>query len=235
MRLYALLVLVVACGSEFQKAESAAGGAGGSAGSAEAGRGGELVGGAAGASGGLPGAGKGGTVATAGSGTAGAMVGAGAGGELVPQGHPECAAAPVPPASGWVITADPVTDSHYPPELAIDGSEDTRFSTGEPQQGDEWLQVDFGEAVALTSVSLACCKVVAGFPESLEDYARGWAVRLSDQPLDLGAPVLAAGEGAPGGIVATFAPAVGRYLLVTQTGSAVESWWSVHELGASCE
>jgi hypothetical protein len=124
----------------------------------------------------------------------------------------------------------------WPALGAIDGVGATRFSTGVAQAGGEWFQVDFGQAVALTGVQLDCCQIVEGYEEALEDYARGYAVRLSDLPIDLEAPVLAEGVGAPGNIVAKFdAPKLGRFLLVTQTGAAVESYWSIHELNVMCE
>jgi hypothetical protein len=233
MKAQALLVLgLLSCsGAEFTAAEEldAKGGSAGSAAGAQA-RGGATSspGGAAGSS---PSSGAAGVVALPGGsgGAAGGGAGGDGGDEL------ERCASSIPPKAEWVATAEPEALTEWPAELAIDGDGATRFSTGMAQAGGEWLQVDFGRSVELSSVVIDCCEIVLGYPESLEDYARAFEVRLSDVPNDQAGPVLAQGVGAPGPIVATFERSAGRFLLITQTGSALESYWSVHEINARCE
>lgn len=184
-----------------------------------------------GAGGVLPSSGAAGLVVLpGGSGGAAGTASAGAGGDEL-----ETCASSIPPKAEWVATAEPEAAPDWPAEFAIDGDGATRFSTGTAQAGGEWLQIDFGRSVELSGVVLDCCEIVLGYPESLEDYARSYEVRLSEVPNDVGAPVLAQGVGAPGSILAPFDRAAGRFLFITQTGSAVESYWSVHELGVVCE
>src|SRR5688572_11323353 len=61
--------------------------------------------------------------------------------------------------SGWVPTAsssnvlnEPGDLLYNPPENALDGDLTTRWSSGQPQTGDEWFQIDFGQPVSVASV-----------------------------------------------------------------------------------
>jgi hypothetical protein len=142
--------------------------------------------------------------------------------------------------SSWTATAsssnlmnEPGDLLYNPPENALDGELSTRWSSGKPQAGDEWFQVDFGGSVTVSGVVLDMGEDAS--VQSYLDYARGYSVSVSDVSEDLAAPALAEGEGLapltdislPGARAAT-----GRYLLIRQTAEATD-WWSIHELRAS--
>jgi F5/8 type C domain-containing protein len=79
--------------------------------------------------------------------------------------------------------ADPL---YNPPSHAIDGNINERWSTGNAQAGNEWLQIDFGRTVAIDRVTLQL-GVDTG------DYPRGYTARFSSTPLNFTAPVLVFG------------------------------------------
>jgi hypothetical protein len=147
-----------------------------------------------------------------------------------------CAQYPLSAKATWIATAshsslgnsqesDPL---YNPPSHAHDGVIAERWSTGKPQSGNEWLQIDFGQSVAITQVTLQ-------LGTNSSDYPRGYAARVSEMPLDFAAPVLVTGVGQPSvdSVMVLAPPAVGRYLLIAQTGSA-SSWWSVAEASVAC-
>jgi hypothetical protein len=147
-----------------------------------------------------------------------------------------CAQYPLSAKATWIATAshsslgnsqesDPL---YNPPSHAHDGVIAERWSTGKPQSGNEWLQIDFGRSVAITQVTLQ-------LGTNSSDYPRGYAARVSEMPLDFAAPVLVTGVGQPSvdSVMVLAPPAVGRYLLIAQTGSA-SSWWSVAVASVAC-
>jgi hypothetical protein len=140
-------------------------------------------------------------------------------------------------SSSWSVTAsssnvmnEPGDLLYNPPENALDGDLATRWSSGMPQAGDEWFQIDFGRSVAVSRVVLDMGEDAT--VQSYLDYARQYSVSVSDLSEDLTAPSLADGQGmAPLTDISLPAtrPATGRYLLIRQTGQATD-WWSIHEL-----
>lgn len=147
----------------------------------------------------------------------------------------------LPDKSVWVTTASVFSTAQFcggdltqVPANATDGNLGTRWSTGVAQAGDEWLEVDFGSSVTLSTVTLDAYDPaqVCGGPE---DYPRYYQARLSNTSLDFDAPILAEGEGMLDLTTIEFSPpAVGRYLLISQTGVTSPSWWSIAELDAAC-
>lgn len=142
--------------------------------------------------------------------------------------RPTCDDHPIPPRSNWKIAAssEDLQNGGLAPK-AIDGTT-ARWSTGKPQSGDEWLQLDFGRAVALRRVNLQ-----QGANEN--DYPREYAVHVSNIDKDLAGARVSMGAGIPAVSTPILLPQVeiGRYLLIQQLGGAV-SWWSVVELEVSC-
>jgi hypothetical protein len=125
-------------------------------------------------------------------------------------------------SAGNSTEADP---AYNPPSHAIDGNVNERWSTGKPQSGNEWLQIDFGRTVAIDRVTVS--------PDAM-DFPRGYAVRFSSTSMNFAAPVLMSGAGQPGDLVINFAvPVIGRYLVISQTGTNT-LWWSVTELNVAC-
>lgn len=165
----------------------------------------------------------GGTADSGGDADAGSMAGTGA----VPDG-PICRERPITAKSTWVATASSQA-SQNPASNLIDNSA-YRWSTGKPQSGNEWLQIDFGQSVYLRRINLQ-----QGANMDSNDYPRMYSVYVSDIANDLHGDALASGVGSAG-VTTTIElakPSLGRYLLITQLGSSV-SWWSVDELEASC-
>ena len=151
-------------------------------------------------------------------------------------GRTTCASYPLSAKSTWVVTAshsslgnsqesDPL---YNPPSHAHDGNIGERWSTGKPQTGNEWLQIDFGRSVAIAQVTLQ-------LGTSSADYPRGYTARVSEMPLDFAAPILSSGAGQSSAdtVITLGVPAIGRYLVISQTGSA-SSWWSVAEANVAC-
>ena len=202
-------------------------GAGGTAGSAGNAAGGTAQGGAGnGGSGGHAGnagnaaGGTNGGSAGQGGGNAGS---AGSGGT----GSVHCTDHPIPTKSSWTVTASSA-DAGSPLANATDGNLATRWSTGVSQSSD-WLQVDFGVPTALDSITLM-------LGASAGDYPRAYQVRVSNNPQDNASSPLATGNGqqATDTLVTFATPALGRYLLISQTGSINGTWWSVAELTLAC-
>ena len=184
-------------------------------------------GGALGGAGGSGGA-NGGTMAVAGDGGGGAApigeAGASGGGAA---NTPLCADHPLTAESAWVPSASDA-DAKYPASAVTDGAS-TRWTTGKPQSGGEWLQIDFGEPVSIRRINLQ-----QGMTYS-NDYPRGYAVFVSDTNADLTGPVLASGVGASDVTTTIVLPQVfsGRYLLIEQLDTSL-SWWSIEEIEVSC-
>jgi hypothetical protein len=209
----------------------------GDAGAGEGGSSGEPP--AHGGSGGQSTAGAGGKPSSGGSagatGSAGTAGAAGSGGS---GNAAACALHAVPAKAKWVATAsissvgngteaDPL---YNPPSHVADGSPIERWSTGKPQDGSEWLQIDFGALTTVTKVTLQ----LGGNGANMNDYPRSYAIKLSNTSLDVVSTAQAIGNGMLNtDVVATFAPATGRYLLVQQTGSG-DKWWTVAEVLVDC-
>lgn len=183
----------------------------------------------------------------AGSGGNGAVVNAGTGGSVLeteagaagaggapPERSFSCDSAPVPLKGSWRASASHSSlgvggEYNNPPENLMDLSS-KRWSTGKPQSGDEWFQIDFVTSTAVRELKLTLNS------DDAEDYPRNYQVKISDQPLAFNSPIRASGAGMLGQtLVITFAePVRGRYLLVQQKGKDASSWWSVSELTVSC-
>jgi hypothetical protein len=179
-------------------------------------------GGAGGTSGGTAGAGTGGN---ANGGAAGKANGgaAGAGGSGA---NPQCVGITIPAKTGWKGAAFEASNDFLPAKV-FDGDDTTRYATGDPQDGDEWLEIDFGEIVTLNEVTMHTHN---------DDYFRHYELRLSNKEQDLAAPVLSEGDGMKGTIVVPLAEAhAGRYLNIRQTGKVSPTWWSLHEVSVACK
>jgi hypothetical protein len=197
-----------------------AGSLSGVAGSSTIGQGG----GASGSSGAASPGGSGGAGGNASGGNASSGAGGGSGGG----GSATCSAHPLTPKSMWTVTASNSSAGDVPAH-AIDGDLTTRWSSGKDQAGDEWLQLDFGADVTVTTVTLE-------LGTNANDYPRTYKTRLTDTANNLAATPQLMGSGAAGVDTAMKfdAPTTGRYLLITQGGMATGLWWSVAEFSAQC-
>lgn len=165
----------------------------------------------------------------AGAGTAGE---GGAGGKVVVR----CEDHPISDKLRWSVTASSSslgngveTDPLYnPPSHVADGALNERWASGQPQEDGQWFHVDFGVEVALSHVILQQGR-------DIDDFPRGYEISLSDRHTDFDAVARASGRGASVSekVIPLDRPALGRYLLIKQTGSA-KSWWSIAEISVEC-
>ena len=106
------------------------------------------------------------------------------------------------------------------PEQAIDGNPETRWSTGLPQNGQQWLELDLGDSKVFSALTLDAA-------DSTLDYPRGYELEASSDGQSW--TTLATGSGDAALFTVRFARTEARYLRITCTGETTE-WWSVHEL-----
>jgi glucose/arabinose dehydrogenase/mono/diheme cytochrome c family protein len=91
------------------------------------------------------------------------------------------------------------------------------WTTGVPQQAGMWFQVELPAPVMLTEVQFTASMAGGGDNSpGVSTFPRGYEVRVSADGNVWSAPV-AAGQGAPGTTVATFAPVEARFVRITQT------------------
>jgi hypothetical protein len=135
------------------------------------------------------------------------------------------------PASAFRARASDATERL--PRL-FDGDGDTRWLTGRPQNGDEWLALDFEQARDVSAIELVTA------PRSFGDYPRALRIESTDEagktsvlfegPMLLPyARALAAGRPQPA-IVVNLPANRTRTLTIRQTATTRRWFWAVHEL-----
>ena len=194
----------------------------------------------AGTGGVVGGASAGDATSVAGGGASGQSVGGSGGSEMGGQAgggtvEVRCEDFPIMPKSTWMVAAsyssltgaegDPL---YNPPSHAIDDDPTDRWASGTAQRDDLWFHVDFGAPVAVSEVTLE-----QGV--NLDDYPRGYSISLSSRHTDFDAPSSATGQGAAASesVIPLDHRAVGRYMLIKQTGTATK-WWSIAEINVAC-
>jgi hypothetical protein len=219
------------------------GGSGNEAGESSAG--GEDTGGTGGSGGA---GGSGGTGGASGGSGGNASTGGGGSGGTGGAPGPKCSDHPLTAKSSWIATGNPTSNGngmeadplYNPPSHVLDGSLNERWSTGQPQAGGEWLQIDFGEEVSIKQLALILLSDNSG---NGGDYPRAYEVRLSnsapavDGTPNFTPPIRASGAGVQNSnLTLNFpAPISGRYLSIRQTGATASTeWWTVAELNVSC-
>ena len=148
----------------------------------------------------------------------------GAGGASMPppvDAAPEVPAAVPYPTTGWVVTA-----SITAPGLndvaanAIDGDLATRWSTGQPQVGDESFSIDLGARVSMSQVVLDDSSHPGDFPAAYTLTLSTDGVAYFTVAMGVGATVT----------TISFMPRVARFVRLLQTGTTPVSWLSIDEL-----
>jgi mono/diheme cytochrome c family protein len=126
---------------------------------------------------------------------------------------------PIADRQAWHLTA-----SHNPGSLpaVIDGNPGTRYESREPQSPGMWVQIELPEPTEITGVELDSTA-------SVNDYARGYKVQLSDDGQSWGPPV-ATGNSTSLRNQIVFTPQVTKFIRITQTGTDPSFWWSIGEL-----
>jgi beta-glucosidase len=117
----------------------------------------------------------------------------------------------------WKVSASP-TAPNYPLANSIDGDLSTRWSSGQNQMGGETFRLDLGAIAAVSEMDL-----YAGGTDFAASYTLG--VSTDGQTYEQ----VAAGVGAVLTQI-SFARKNARYLLVTQTGTDPNHWWSISEI-----
>ena len=132
--------------------------------------------------------------------------------------------------STWAATAFASVVANYsaPPSQVLDGSDQTRWTSGVPQAPGQWFQVDFGTPARLAGLQVRCVQ----FPD--------------DQPIAVTLELDGASVDATSTIVGptielTFAPVLAhsaRIVLLTPSATMMvpmsPSWWSMDELDGTC-
>lgn len=106
---------------------------------------------------------------------------------------------------------------------ALDGTRDTRWTTGGRMKGGEWYQIDLGYETDVKTIKLDAGPVGT-------DYPRGYEVYVGLDPEKLGKPCLV-GKGKERIFTITLAPSVyGRFVKIVQTGESGGNFWSIAEM-----
>src|SRR5580658_4351554 len=121
------------------------------------------------------------------------------------------------PRASWLASSS-VTGTT--PSAALDGNSGTRWTTGEDMANGMSFEVNMQSAQTFNQITMDS----AG---SANDYARGYAVYVSNDGATWGNPV-ATGTGTAALITVTFPTQTAQYIQVVQTGTAA-FWWSIAE------
>lgn len=119
--------------------------------------------------------------------------------------------------SGWIASASSNGDS---PQNALDGSPNTRWTTGTAQTAGQWFEVDMQSPQSFDRITID-----AG--PSTGDYPAGFQVQVSNDNQNW----TTAASGSGGGQLTdiAFSAQTARYIKINQTGSK-GNWWSIAEL-----
>ena len=120
---------------------------------------------------------------------------------------------------GWTLSGSTATDLWK----LVDGDPGTRWTSGAPQSGGEYVQVDFGAQMTFNNVIMDTQKNTS----SETDFPRGYVIDVSDDATTW--TTVATGTGTFKATTINFPAASGRHLRITQTGTS-GSWWSIGEL-----
>ncbi|WP_029723401.1 discoidin domain-containing protein [Salinispora cortesiana] len=134
------------------------------------------------------------------------------------RGQPWLATIPLD-QTGWTATASS-TEAGGGPANALDWNPNTRWSTGVPQDGGQWFQVDLGAKRVFDQISFE----TRG--DQRWDYPRGYQIRVSDDAVNW--TTVRSGQGWGWKQALPFAPQYARYVRIVQTGVGPD-WWSIAE------
>ncbi|HEV7815003.1 MAG TPA: discoidin domain-containing protein [Janthinobacterium sp.] len=120
------------------------------------------------------------------------------------------------PRTGWSLSASATGE---PLSNMLDGDNTTRWTSGQQQAPNQWLQIDLGSVTSFKQLD---------FDANSNDFARGYQVYVSNDAVNWGNPV-ATGEGTSAYISAQLGSQNARYIKLVQTGASA-NWWSIVEL-----
>ncbi|OCT15566.1 hypothetical protein A8709_15955 [Paenibacillus pectinilyticus] len=118
--------------------------------------------------------------------------------------------------TGTSTSADPVAN-------VLDGDMGTRWSSGKPMapSPEQSITIDMKVPTSINSIEMDSTG-------SNNDYARGYAIYVSNDGVNWGTPVTT-GVGTNKLITVDFPPQLVRYFKIVQTGTN-SSWWSLYEV-----
>ncbi len=119
----------------------------------------------------------------------------------------------------WTGSTNGHPDKADAPNRALDGNDETRFSTGEYQAAGLYFRVDLGSSKTFNEVSM-------NVPHSPTDYGRAFVVEVSGNGTSWSTVANCAGSG-PDETV-SFPEHTARYVQVVLT-TGVNYWWSIDE------
>lgn len=129
---------------------------------------------------------------------------------------------PVLDRTGWTATASSTDTYGDVPANALDGNQNTRWSSGVAQASGQWFQVDMGKSQSISSILMD-----AG-PTSTGDYPRGYQLQVSNDNVNW--TTASSGDfGNSRTIRFDFQGQTVRYFKIVQTGTST-NWWSISEL-----
>lgn len=106
---------------------------------------------------------------------------------------------------------------------AVDGTRDTRWTSGKAMEPGMWFQVDLGYETNIEEIWLDAGPVG-------NDQPRGYEVYVSLDGETWGNPVIAGGDPGQKVFTITLPAAYGRYAKIVQTGGGVGNFWSIAEM-----
>jgi hypothetical protein len=132
----------------------------------------------------------------------------------------------------WVVDASTSAVGRYGlgffndvKENAIDGDNNTRWSTGETQRSEQWFQINLGGVHIFRKVVLDS----GPLGTSRDDYPRKYEFFASNDQHDFGRPVLR-GTGSDRLTVISFPAQRAQYVKIVQKPSGCDKWWSITHL-----
>ena len=120
--------------------------------------------------------------------------------------------------TGWIASGSKNSNSA---NNAIDGKEDTRWTSGSQKEPGDWFKVDMRNKQKFNLIILDTTGSPNDTPAKYELY-------VSDDDLDWGEPI-ATGEGSSMMTIISIPTQNARYFKVVQTGNTKTNDWSIHE------
>ncbi|HBJ09609.1 MAG TPA: carbohydrate-binding protein, partial [Coprobacter fastidiosus] len=120
--------------------------------------------------------------------------------------------------TGWIASGSKNSNSA---NNAIDGKEDTRWTSGSQKEPGDWFKVDMRNKQKFNLIILDTTGSPNDTPAKYELY-------VSDDDLDWREPI-ATGEGSSMMTIISIPTQNARYFKVVQTGNTKTNYWSIHE------
>jgi type 1 glutamine amidotransferase/HEAT repeat protein len=115
------------------------------------------------------------------------------------------------------------SNGHGSERNAVDGTRDTRWTSGKAMTPGMWFQVNLGYETDIKSIWLDAGPVGTDYPRSFEVY-----VSLDGE--NWGKPVVTSGDRKEKVFTIDVPPTYGRFVKIVQTGSTPSNFWSIAEM-----